>query len=108
LTGGAAPARAYLTIRRITETHHGRTLLMLGHAAEHLANSRRFQVEEIDASEAEAMHILMGLSRSVFDEFAERATGRNGGSNSGWLGGYLNCSDSCAGDEEMRYVGVTC
>jgi len=31
-----------LTIHRITRTHHGRTLLMLGHAAEYLANSRRY------------------------------------------------------------------
>lgn len=48
---------------------------MLGHAAEHLANSRRYSAEKVDhASSVEAIHILMGLSRSVFEEFAERRT----------------------------------
>ena len=64
-----------LTIHRITRTHHGRTLLTLGHAAEYLVNSRRYSTEKIDhASNVEAVHILMELSRSVFDEFAERRT----------------------------------
>jgi hypothetical protein len=64
-----------LTIHRITRTHHGRTLLTLGHAAEYLVNSRRYSTEKIDhASNVEAIHILMELSRSVFDEFAERRT----------------------------------
>jgi hypothetical protein len=61
-----------LAIHRITKTHHGRTLLTLGHAAEHLANSRRFRTDEGDGADAEAIHILMGLSREVFDDFAER------------------------------------
>jgi hypothetical protein len=64
-----------LTIHRITRTHHGRTLLTLGHAAEYLANSRRYSTEKVDhASNIEAIHILMELSRSVFDDFAERRT----------------------------------
>jgi hypothetical protein len=64
-----------LTIHRITETHHGRTLLTLGHAAEYLVNSRRYTTEKFDyEAHAEAVHILMGLSRSVFDEIAERRT----------------------------------
>jgi hypothetical protein len=64
-----------LTVHRITKTHHGRTLLTLGHAAEYLANSRRYSTREIDhASEVEAVHILMGLSRTVFEDFAERRT----------------------------------
>lgn len=64
-----------LTIHRITETHHGRTLLMLGHAAEYLVNSRRYSTERFDyEAHAEAVHLLMGLSRSVFDEVAERRT----------------------------------
>ena len=64
-----------LTIHRITKTHHGRTLLTLGHAAEYLANSRRYSPQEFDhAANVEAIHILMGLSRSVFEEFAARRT----------------------------------
>jgi hypothetical protein len=64
-----------LTIHRITETHHGRTLLTLGHAAEYLMNSRRYTTERFEyEAYAEAVHILMGLSRSVFDEIAERRT----------------------------------
>jgi hypothetical protein len=62
-----------LTIHRITETHHGRTLLTLGHAAEYLVNSRRYSTKEFDhEAHLEAVHILMGLSRSVFEEYAER------------------------------------
>ena len=64
-----------LTIHRITRTHHGRTLLTLGHAAEYLANTRRYSSEKTDhASNVEAIHILMELSRSVFDDFAERGS----------------------------------
>ena len=71
--GRAASGAGDLTIHRITASHHGRTLLTLGHAAEHLANSRRYSTEEYDyEAHMEALHILMGLSRSVFDEVAER------------------------------------
>jgi hypothetical protein len=74
LSQGRAVSRAGdLTIHRITSTHHGRTLLTLGHAAEYLANFRRYSMEKIDhAANVEAIHILMELSRSVFDDFAER------------------------------------
>jgi hypothetical protein len=73
--GRAATPAGDLTIHRITSTHHGRTLLMLGHAAEHLASSHRFSTEKVDhAANVEAIHILMELSRSVFDDFAERRT----------------------------------
>jgi hypothetical protein len=73
--GNPAPKKADLTIHRVTKTHHGRTLLMLGHAAEYLANSRRFAMIGFDASaDEEAIHILMGLSREVFEEFAEQTT----------------------------------
>jgi hypothetical protein len=73
--GRAASSAGDLTIHRITSTHHGRTLLTLGHAAEYLANSRRYSTEKVDhASNVEAIHILMELSRSVFDDFAERRT----------------------------------
>jgi hypothetical protein len=73
--GRAQSSAGDLTIHRITKTHHGRTLLTLGHAAEYLANSRRYSTQEIDYdSEVEAIHILMGLSRSVFEDFADRQT----------------------------------
>jgi hypothetical protein len=73
--GREASQAGDLTIHRITRTHHGRTLLTLGHAAEYLANSRRYSTEKMDhASNVEAIHILMELSRSVFDEFAEGRT----------------------------------
>jgi hypothetical protein len=42
---------------------------MLGHAAEYLVHSRRFQAAAHD-SDNEAIHILMGLSRVVFDDYA--------------------------------------
>jgi hypothetical protein len=66
-----AQGPADLAIHRISKTHHGRTLLILGHAAEHLADARRYAIAgQDDSSDMEAIHILMGLSRSVFDEFA--------------------------------------
>jgi hypothetical protein len=70
--GNPAPKNADLTIHRITQTHHGRTLLTLGHAAEYLANSRRYSIQAFDnKSDDEAIHILMGVSRSVFEDFAQ-------------------------------------
>jgi hypothetical protein len=73
--GRAFSGAGDLTIHRITSTHHGRTLLTLGHAAEYLANTRRYSAEKVDhAANVEAIHILMELSRSVFDDFAERRT----------------------------------
>ena len=61
-----------LTIHRVTGTHHGRTLLVLGHAAEYLVDSRRFlRRAKVNDSDNEAIHILMSLSRTVFDEYAE-------------------------------------
>src|SRR5882757_281495 len=73
--GRAATSAGDLTIHRITSTHHGRTLLTLGHAAEYLASSRRYSTERVNhAANVEAIHILMELSRSVFEDFAERRT----------------------------------
>jgi hypothetical protein len=73
--GRAVSIAGDLTVHRITRTHHGRTLLTLGHAAEYLANSRRYSTEKVDhAANVEAIHILMELSRSVFDDFAEGRT----------------------------------
>jgi hypothetical protein len=76
LSGGRAASNVGdLTIHRITKTHHGRTLLTLGRAAEYLADSRRYSTGRFDhAAEVEAIHLLMGLSRSVFEEFAEQRT----------------------------------
>jgi hypothetical protein len=71
--GREASSAGDLTIHRITETHHGRTLLTLGRAAEYLVNSRRYSTKVFDrGAEVEAVHLLMGLSRSVFEEYAER------------------------------------
>jgi hypothetical protein len=73
--GNPSPQSADLTIHRITKTHHGRALLTLGHAAEYLANSRRFAILKSDgAADEEAIHLLMGISREVFEEFAEQTT----------------------------------
>jgi hypothetical protein len=48
---------------------------MLGRAAEYLVNSRRYSTRVFDReAEVEAVHLLMGLSRSVFEEYAERRT----------------------------------
>ncbi len=70
--GREASREGDLTIHRITSTHHGRTLLTLGHAAEYLADSRRYSTEKVDhASNIEAIHILMEASRGVFDDFAD-------------------------------------
>ena len=60
-----------LTIRRITKTHHGRTLQMLGHAAEYLTHSRQFAERRANAADNEAVSILRRLSSAVFLEYAE-------------------------------------
>ena len=64
-----------LTIHRIRRTHHGRTLLLLGHAAEHLAEPRislhaKPETPSDPRSTEDAIHILLRLSREVFDEYA--------------------------------------
>ncbi len=59
-----------LTIHRRTESHHGRTLQRLGHAAEYLADSRLFLISSSAASDEEAIRILMRLSREIFDDYA--------------------------------------
>lgn len=65
--------RVNLTIRRITKSHHGRTLQTLGHAAEYLAHSRRFAEKHATAADDEAISILRRLSSRIFLEYAERA-----------------------------------
>jgi hypothetical protein len=78
LSVGVNPSRLPdLTIHRVTKTHHGRTLLMLGHAAEYLADSRRFLFNEpVPDADDEAIRILMRLSRSVFEEYAGIVSGK--------------------------------
>jgi hypothetical protein len=67
-----------LTIHRRTVSHHGKTLLMLGHAAEYLVQSRMFlSAEPASQSDTEAVHILMQLSRMVFNEYAQQVTANN-------------------------------
>jgi len=63
--------RVNLTIRRISNTHHGRTLQMLGHAAEHLVYSRGFLESPPSVADDEAVRILMRLSSAVFREYAD-------------------------------------
>jgi hypothetical protein len=69
--------RVNLTTYRITKTHHGRTLQMLGHAAEYLVHSRQF-VETGSGARAhdEAVRILRRLSSSVFCEYADTMKAR--------------------------------
>lgn len=73
--------------------HHGRTLLMLGHAAEHLADSRRFVLGEERgvAPVDEAIHLLMRLSRGVFEEYAEGVAGGRESSAGGCGTGLAVC-----------------
>lgn len=46
---------------------------MLGHAAEYLADLERYSAGGFDRkANVEAVHILMGVSRMVFEEYAEQ------------------------------------
>jgi hypothetical protein len=65
-----ARSKADLTIHRRTDTHHGATLRLLGHAAEYLVESRMLKPSDHKANQ-EAVHILMRLSREIFEEYAE-------------------------------------
>jgi hypothetical protein len=61
-----------LGIRRRANHQQGRALEILGHAVEYLVDSRMFRSEEPTApADAEALQILMLLSRQVFAECAE-------------------------------------
>lgn len=63
--------RLNLTVRRITKSHHGSTLQMLGHAAEYLAHSRVFSNKGGSKADEDAVRILRRLSSAVFLEYAE-------------------------------------
>jgi hypothetical protein len=62
---------AILAINRKTKSHHGSTLRTLGRAAEHLAKSNSFLATCPDRGDREAIHILMRVSREVFEEYAD-------------------------------------
>jgi len=74
----AATARApqeERRVRRRANQEQGRALEMLGHAIEYLMDSRLYAVDGADPkSEAEAVNLLMGLSRAVFAECEEVTT----------------------------------
>jgi hypothetical protein len=60
-----------LTIHRQTSSHHGRALRTLGHAAEYLVKTRSVSSSRAkSATDNEAVHVLMRLSREVFEEYA--------------------------------------
>jgi len=63
--------RVDLTIHRRTDTHHGATLQLLGHAAEYLVESHRFDLRADTKANDEAIH--MRLSGEIFDQYAEGA-----------------------------------
>jgi hypothetical protein len=52
-------------------TLRGHALMMLGHAAEHLASSRRFAAEVGEGADDQAIHLLRRASREVFEEYAK-------------------------------------
>jgi hypothetical protein len=73
MSAGSLPhSLASMELHRTRGPHHGLTLLMLGRAAEHLADSRRFAFgqERAVAPVEEAIHLLRVLSRGVFEEYA--------------------------------------
>jgi hypothetical protein len=60
-----------LTIHRKTVSFHGGALQILGHAAEHLSMQLAFETDPSqEAATRQALHVLMQLSRSIFDEYA--------------------------------------
>jgi hypothetical protein len=60
-----------LTIHRHTSSHHGRALRTIGHAAEYLVSTRSVSVSPAEsAANRQAVHILMRLSREVFEGYA--------------------------------------
>jgi hypothetical protein len=62
-------------VRRRANQEQGRALETLGHAIEYLMDSRLYAAEATDPrSDAEAVNLLMGLSRAVFAECAEVTT----------------------------------
>ena len=69
-TGKPEPAPRPSPSRRKTSPQQGRALEVLGHAIEYLVDSRLFDQWE-SAADAEAVHLLMACSRSVFADGKE-------------------------------------
>jgi hypothetical protein len=55
----------------IVPTHPGRTLLLLGHAAEYLIDLHSVSIDGPNHPIDAAIHILRELSRSIFDDYAK-------------------------------------
>jgi hypothetical protein len=65
--GAAAPINVVTPLR--SRSHTGQALEILGHALEYLVDSRMYQVDEpATRADSEALHILMRLSREVFED----------------------------------------
>lgn len=60
------PEAAAITIPPISPKHHGRSLEILGHAADYLGT----EAAEGRHCPCEAIHILKCLGREVFDDYA--------------------------------------
>jgi hypothetical protein len=59
-------------VRRRASVQQGRALEILGHSVEYLVDSRMFMIDQPSTrADAEAVQILMRLSREVFSDCAE-------------------------------------
>ncbi len=67
-----APVSFPATTSGTVGTLRGHALMMLGHAAEHLASLRRVAFAEVgESADDEAIHLLRSASREVFEEYAK-------------------------------------
>jgi hypothetical protein len=58
-----------LPVRRLANVDQARAIERLGRAVDHLIYSRMFLADSVAVkADADAIHILMGLRRSVFEE----------------------------------------
>src|SRR6202022_852206 len=61
-----------LGVRRRASIQQGRALELLGHSVEYLVDSRMFMIDQPSTrADAEAVQILMRLSREVFSDCTE-------------------------------------
>jgi hypothetical protein len=64
-----------LGVRRRASIQQGRALELLGHSVEYLVDSRMFMIDQPSTrADAEAVQILMRLSREVFSDCTEVAS----------------------------------
>jgi hypothetical protein len=69
-----ASAATGLGVRRRASVQQGRALEILGHSVEYLVDSRMFMIDQPSTrADAEAVQILMRLSREVFSDCTEVA-----------------------------------